>query len=544
LPQVGIRGTDNNNYIAFSNAFTSWFTYQIGNNSGVKMTFNSANLIPNGLIYTITAPPNCMAPTAPLQGLSISSLYPLMVTNIVNPINSGNYFIVLATPNGAQPTALPVNNVVYQEGNALGNSIVIGVSNQTNIVSQGLQPNILYKITAIGGNFNTCSGGPMYLTNNLVSDTITFIGPKKYYWNATSGSADFQNPSSWSPPRLNAFDTDSLFFNNGGNSMATNYSFIPSIPFIFVENNTAITVSCTNTLQNFSLINPLYIAQGSVFGLKNIIFQSFLTMGSISKVYGNFLLDSNSSISLANNTTNQLEIFGKLMMNDSTGSIASGSINNITIKNGGTYQHNVNGGSIPNIKYDSTSAILVTGVKNTTPLFPANINIGNFVWNCANQSSVINLGSGGFADTLLGSFTVLGTNGYYFNLGYDQVSIFGNLIQNNNSLFKLSSSTTSKMIVYGNVQLNSGTLEFTPASNQSISLVLVGNFLQNVGHTLTSTTNLGFGLYFFGNSLQNFDLNGTVTTCPMNFSINNLCHQWLFQSYLFWQFYRKWYYKI
>src|SRR5690606_28739928 len=74
---------------------------------------------------------------------------------------------------------------------------------------------------------------------------IRFNPQAIYTWLATSGSASWTDPYSWSPARLSPQPNDVLLFNQGGSSTASNIPAAETVTRIHIYDNTQVNFSTT-----------------------------------------------------------------------------------------------------------------------------------------------------------------------------------------------------------------------------------------------------------------------------------------------------------
>jgi len=163
--------------------------------------------------------------------------------------------------------------------------------------------------------------------------------------------------------------------------------------------------------------------------------------------------------------------------NGSTGSIT---VTTMNVNSGATYEHAINGGTIPTATWAATSNCNITGVTTTVPTGFAQT-FGNLTWNSAGQTINAYLQ----ADiTVQGDFTISGTGAFdptnnalrMSNTGASHtINVTGDLIVSNTSTFKMNNSTGSCfMNVVGDFNLNSGNYTIV-TGNANSTLSVTGN---------------------------------------------------------------------
>jgi hypothetical protein len=280
-------------------------------------------------------------------------------------------------------------------------------------------------------------------------------GPSTYTWNATSGTADWTTPGSWTPARNTLDPGDVLLFPNGGNSTAINVP-TETVAQITMSNSTRIT------LQAGAPGNTLTIAGGTGTDL-DIPSGSWFTVGNganqMSVVFSNAGQVVNVSGVLATANSNVNNIFNAT--NTTTTVASTGAINNggivtntttaeLVINGGYNHLHTITGGTVPLATWGATSTISFLGyTTNTTAPVNLDQTFQNFVYNCASQTSLINLALNSNTATVNvnGNFTVTSTG-------------TGTIRFNNTSTYFLT--------ILGNYSQSAGNVEFTGAGAGNI----------------------------------------------------------------------------
>jgi len=192
----------------------------------------------------------------------------------------------------------------------------------------------------------------------------------------------------------------------------------------------------------------------------------------------------------------------------------------MSVNNGGTYQHNINGGTIPTATWDAASLCYITGMSNSGPAGLTQT-FGNVTWNCPNQTvgfglnndtftvqsgstfTLTNSGTGSvsvfYSSTLLasvtqtwtgnlkiegGTFNILrlsNSNNYNATLTVNDLTITGGALNINNYANNDGRYPDGTLAINGNVSISSGTLDMMPRNlDDSSSLLatinLYGNF--------------------------------------------------------------------
>ncbi len=198
----------------------------------------------------------------------------------------------------------------------------------------------------------------------------------------------------------------------------------------------------------------------------------------------------------------------------------------LTVDNGGTYQHDCNGGSQLTGTFSTGSTIKVTGITSSNLWLPSSCY--DVVWNCPSQTS-----AGKFYNidgTINGTLTMLSTGTGYcaLNTGSNTrvVNIEGNLDIQGGSFRLLGASSgqgLTTLNVTGNVLVSvSGVLNLSStsfATPTSPILNVKGNFVHTAGTVTKSSSTSDATIEFNGTSGQQFSTIGT--SGRINFVINN-----------------------
>jgi hypothetical protein len=213
---------------------------------------------------------------------------------------------------------------------------------------------------------------------------------------------------------------------------------------------------------------------------------------------------------------------------------------NLTVN--GTYEHRMNGGTIPTATWNAASTCLITGITTTMP-GGLGQTFGNVTWNSINQTGGIyfatNLNIGGnftITDTGTGSVRLSNTStGYTVSIAGNYAQSAGEFRMNNNTgvcsmtvggNFSLtggvcnmvSGAANSSITVAGNVDIATGELRMSEDANIG-TLNVTGNFTHTSG-TITET-NSGSGLIAFKKSgVQIYTSGGTISN-RINFNVNS-----------------------
>jgi hypothetical protein len=166
---------------------------------------------------------------------------------------------------------------------------------------------------------------------------------------------------------------------------------------------------------------------------------------------GQITVRNGASLTIADGTSTDLTVNGYLL---NQGSIyQSGTIG---FNNGSTYQHDIDGGTIPTATWDASSTCLITGITNSVPSGLAQ-SFGNFTWNCTGQGTDLSLAGG--LTTVNGNLTISSTGSPHTlrllnsSNGANTLNIAGNFNQTGGTLYVYGTGTANK---YGTETVNIG----------------------------------------------------------------------------------------
>lgn len=158
----------------------------------------------------------------------------------------------------------------------------------------------------------------------------------------------------------------------------------------------------------------------------------------------------------------------------------------LTFGNGATYEHAINGGTIPTSTWNSGSTCLITGTTGTSAPTGLNQSFYNFTWNCPGQSGNLSLNSN--LTTVNGNLTVTSTgstsNQLRLGSGTFTVNIGGSIIINGaNALFTSTGSATYTITVNvaGDINLSAGTFYLENAGTGTANWNVGGDFIMSGG---------------------------------------------------------------
>ncbi|XZF15684.1 immunoglobulin domain-containing protein [Chitinophagaceae bacterium MMS25-I14] len=531
--QVGLRGSTNALFVNRTSA-TNWAATTAGTTNSDAVTVSTTVFPASGLTFTYTPPPACVAPTAQPTVLVLTPGISSVAGSFTAASPVPNKYLVVRTQ-GASLNTTPVNATNYAAGATLGNGTVVGLFSGTNFTDNNLQSATSYTYTVFSVN-DACIGGPLYITTNPLTASTTTNPGNAYTWNVTTGNGDWTVAANWTPARNITDPTDTLYFNNGATTAATNVP-AQTVAKIAVANNTNISLSTTaaNTL---TIGYNLSVTAGSTLNLTGgtsvTLAFAAATPAPTATISGTLNL-SGTATCVYNATNSVTTVNGTIAVSGASASV-TGSTTSLIFNNGATYNHARNGGTIPGVTYNTGSNVNITGVTTTAPTPPTAIG-GNLTWNSPAQTgpglsftstlgtiggtfNMVNSGSGSFqfgtspAVTIAGLSTISGGT---LNCAGGTLSFNGGLSQSGGTI--LGSSTTT-LNVNGNLNQTGGLITSGTTTASVLTTNVTGNMVQSAAGVISETSTGSLQFTFNGPAIQTVTLNG-VDTGILNYRINN-----------------------
>ncbi len=195
---------------------------------------------------------------------------------------------------------------------------------------------------------------------------------------------------------------------------------------------------------------------------------------------------------------------------------------------GGVYQHAENGGSIPSATWNTGSTCLVTGATSSAPS-NANQNFYNFAWDCAGQTTGLNVAWNG--NTIGGNLVVSVPSSQQFRMSNNNanggnpitIKILGNIVVNSGKLTPTGSGSaqTYTIIDSGNIYVNSGVLYVSGGSGGVVTWYCYGDTFSTADGTSLQTSNSSSKWIFARSVSHAFTTTGTVKyTGGMTFEVD------------------------
>ncbi len=320
---------------------------------------------------------------------------------------------------------------------------------------------------------------------------------------------------------------------------------------ITIQNGHTITITSGLTA------NQLVIDEGAILVNNNANFKisngsgTDITVNGILKLDAKIAFSSSASMSVngtVNKNSGEFKMENTSEINVYTGGLFVYSGGSLDISQGkwnfyagSTYQHDVNGNSIPSATWDARSTCLITG---TTYSLPDNLDqtFGNFTINTTGMTStrklgssfkniagdlrVISTGSGAVlihdesnsTVTIGGSYYHDGGKFYITQDGDPNVNIAGNMfVSDGISGLNLSGNGNPTLNISGNLTISGGVLDMSQYSGSYSSkgigtINLSGDLIITGGQLTETASGSGKGnINFQGTSIQSFQNTGTIS---------------------------------
>lgn len=304
------------------------------------------------------------------------------------------------------------------------------------------------------------------LMSIILSSLFLNINAQTYSWIGADG-ADWTVSTNWSPSRTTPATSDILVFNNGGTYDVTNIQ-AETIKKLLIQNNTDVsfqtTADITLTINGSASDINFLIEDGSKLQISssgtNRLELKFSTSYQDVDISGHLIVNTNDALS---NTVNFYGGYPEVTVNSTgkiinNGGVVSGYYAEMYFSANAEYQHNRDGGIVPDATWNNNSLCNITGIVSNYITDGFDRTFGHVTWNCPMQNSDVAFSLGYFK--CLGNLTISSTG-------------TGKLI--------LSEKNYSHIYVEGDFNLVNGDVDFNNTSNYYTDINLKGDFIQSGG---------------------------------------------------------------
>ena len=371
------------------------------------------------------------------------------------------------------------------------------------------------------------SGALAYVLNENTTGTVAAGGVQTItnpiYFNVAN--SDVSNVNNWGdnpdgtgmhPANFTGSNATYNLKNGIGNYVGTSTTFSGSGTILTIgdsTNNAAVTISGTSTLT----IGTGTASTGSLI----ISPKGTLTIASTASC----TVAAGGSINISNATAT-LNVYG-YFKNSGTVTATNNTVTGVlnVTGAGSTYEHNINGGTIPFATWGTGSTLLLNAISTTSPTFSGST-FYNVTWNCPSQS--VPAGPIFGNTTINGNLTISSTGSNVLRfLGMaaaasNTISIGGNFSISGNSQVYTNGSTNKGYAIYnlgGNFSMTSGSSFYLNkgAGASSCVINLLGGSFNNAGTITTNTPATDSNaIVFKGSGVQTFTNSGTFATTLAN----------------------------
>lgn len=158
----------------FDNSATARLRFYYHNGSGNTGSGSRPKISIDNLNVTAVATTPCVSPTAPATALTFGTITDVSIAGsftAASPASDG-YMVVMSTNNAL--TGNPIDGVIYNIGDNVGDGSVIANGNATTFTATGLTALTTYYFFVFPVN-SVCTGGPLYYTATVLNDNATTI---------------------------------------------------------------------------------------------------------------------------------------------------------------------------------------------------------------------------------------------------------------------------------------------------------------------------------------------------------------------------------
>jgi len=185
--QVGLRGAPSASATNYHNRTTTtdWSATTKGVAVGDACTLSNSVYPTNGAEFKFLTPSPCSVPAAQPTSLALTPALTTIAGSFTAASGTDDYLVVRSLTNSL--SANPVNGTVYAVGSVLGGGIVDYFGSGTSFTSSGLTVSTTYYYFVFSANYESCIGGPVYLTTSPLQNNATTLTPGTVTSTTTGG---------------------------------------------------------------------------------------------------------------------------------------------------------------------------------------------------------------------------------------------------------------------------------------------------------------------------------------------------------------------
>jgi hypothetical protein len=350
------------------------------------------------------------------------------------------------------------------------------------------------------GEFNVSE----FTGKTLSASTYTWVG---------GASSSFATAGNWSPARSVLDPTDVLIFDGssidglgGLGSVTATTVTTQTIGRLGLQNNANVTLQSAS-LQTLTVAGgigtDIDIPSGSTLTLSTTSMGLTLSASQTSSIAGTLNINSAATYTStgASTISGTVNVSGTYVFTSGTttltgiatlvnsGALTGATATTFILQSGTTYQHNINGGTIPTANYNANSTVLVTAITSTSPTPPASV--GNFTWNCPSQGTL----AGNLLSTLTtvnGTFNLVSTGASTgsFRWGAGPTTIVTGAATVSGGNYNVAGGTVT---YNGGLSVTGGTITVVAASTLAATDFTIGASGSITGGTTALTMNITSG---------------------------------------------------
>ncbi len=159
---------------SFNNSPTARLRFYYHNGSGNTGSGSRPKISIDNLNVTAVATTPCVSPTAPATALTFGTITDVSIAGSFTAASpASNGYVVVMSTNSAL-TGNPIDQVIYNIGDNIGDGSVIANGSATTFTATGLTPLTTYYFFVFPVN-SVCTGGPLYYTSSVLNGNATTI---------------------------------------------------------------------------------------------------------------------------------------------------------------------------------------------------------------------------------------------------------------------------------------------------------------------------------------------------------------------------------
>ncbi len=232
---------------------------------------------------------------------------------------------------------------------------------------------------------------------------------------------------------------------------------------------------------------------------------------------GTLIINSGRTLTIANGTGTDLDVYGTLK---NAGTISINASATIVFENGGIYQHNytTTAGTIPTATWATGSECQVIGYTSNSSAPSGLQTFYDFTWNCPSQAQDISLGGG--ITTLNGTLNIVSTGSKILQMtsGAYTLNVGGDFTMSGGTFELIKGNQTTTLNLSGNFSQSGGTFTIVDGNNNS-TLNLSGN-MTLTGGTINQLGSSAVTFVFKKTGTQIYSATGNTVSGSIDYTVN------------------------